>query len=173
MIDRSFFFLPTSTGILSIEINAESVSIRNPENSHSQGQQKSKEMLNILAKEYLDGRDISTQEGLAAYISFLSGAFNLHIRLMKSSSLIFVVQCRTLEILERLWINYQSGYLNKLAESCLVTKEIRRKLDIESLTLKTTIDKDDYLACRLSFTKHLGELIVYIFVFLIIFILLP
>ena len=162
MIDK--FFLLTSTGILSIEINTESVTTRNPEN-HSQLQQKSSEMFNILAKEYLEGRDISTQEGYAGYISFLSGAFNLHIKLMKSSSLILVVQCRTLEILERLWINYQSGYLNEVAESCLVTKEIRRKLDIQSLTLKTTIDKEDYLACRLSFTKHLRELIFYVFVF--------
>jgi len=40
-----------------------------------------------------------------------------------------------------------------------VTEKIRRKFDIESLTLKTTIDREDYLACRHSFTKHLGELI--------------
>lgn len=116
-------------------------------------------MMKEIAMDYLQNNDISTQEGLTAYKSFLSGAFSLHIKLIKSSSLIFVVQCRTLEILERLWTNYQSGYLNEVAESCLVTQKIRRKLDIEYLTLKTTIDKEDYLACQRSFTKHLRELI--------------
>ena len=103
--------------------------------------------------------DISTHEGLIAFNSFLSGAVSLHIKMIKSSSLIFVLQCLTLEILERLWTNYQSGSLNEVAESCLVSKKIRRKLDIKSLTLKTTIDKEDYLACRRSFTKYLRELI--------------
>ena len=112
-----------------------------------------------MMKEKAMDYDISTHEGLIAYNKFLSGAVSLHIKMIKSSSLIFVVQCRTLEILERLWINYQSGYLNEVAESYLVTQKIRRKLDIEYLTLKTTIDKEDYLACRRSFTKYLRELI--------------
>jgi len=141
-----------------MEINPESICTRNPQNQ-SQRQQEFPQVMREIAMDYLATNDISTQEGLKAFNSFLSGAFSLHIKLIKSSSLIFVVQCRTLEILERLWTNYQSGHLNEAAESCLVTKKIRRKFDIESLTLKTTIDKEDYLACRCYFTKHLRELL--------------
>jgi len=141
-----------------MEINIESVTTREPQN-HSQRQQEFPQMIRELAIDYLLNNDISTQEGLKAYHSFLLGAFSLHIKVIKSSSLIFIVQCSTLEILERLWTDYQSGHLNEVAESFLVTEKIRRKFDIESLTLKTTIDREDYLACRRSFTKHLGELI--------------
>ena len=145
-----------------MKINAESVTTRNPQD-HSQRQEEFMEqVMRNFSNEYLEkyGR-ISTQDGLEAYVSFLSGIFiGLHTRQIKSSSLIFVVQCCTLDILEKLWANYQSGFLNEVAESCLVTEKIRRKFDIESLTLKTTIDKEDYLACRSSLTKHLRELIV-------------
>ena len=141
-----------------MKINPESVTTGNPQN-HFQIQQKFAQMMKEIAIDYLLNNDISTQERLVAFNSFLTGAFRLHIKMVKSSSLIFLVQCPTLEILERLWTNYQSGYLNEVVESCLVTKKIRRKLGIESLTLKTTIDKEDYLACRRSFTEHLRELI--------------
>jgi len=141
--------------------NVESVTTRNPQN-HSQSQQELlAQVMKEIAKEYLEDHDISTQDGLNAYSIFLSGVFvGLHTRQIRLSSLIFVVQCCTLDILEGLWAKYQSGYLNEVAESCLVTEKIRRKFDIESLTLKTTIDKKDYLACRRSFTKRLRELIV-------------
>jgi len=136
--------------------NVESVTTRNPQN-HSQSQQELlAQVMKEIAKEYLEDHDISTQDGLNAYSIFLSGVFvGLHTRQIRLSSLIFVVQCCTLDILEGLWAKYQSGYLNEVAESCLVTEKIRRKFDIESLTLKTTIDKKDYLACRRSFTKRL------------------
>jgi len=142
-----------------MEINVESVTTRNPQN-HSKRQQEFPQIMRKIAMDYLETNDISTQEELKAFSSFLLGAFTgLHVKLIKSSSLIFVVQCCTLDILERLWAVYQSGQLNEVAGSCLVTEKIRRKFDIESLTLKTTIDKEDYLACRRYFTKHLRELI--------------
>lgn len=142
-----------------MEINVESVTTRNPQN-HSQRQQEFQQIMRKIATDYLDSNDISTQEGLKAYNTFLLGVFTgLHVKLIKSSSLIFVVQCHTLDTLERLWTSYQSGHLNEVAESCLVTEKIRKKFDIESLTLKTTINKEDYLACRRYFTKHLRKLI--------------
>ena len=145
-----------------MEINLESASTRNPQN-HSQRQQMPKQLMKEVAIEYIRqvDTDISTTEGLAVLNTYLSGALGLLTKQIKSSSLMFLVQCRTLEILERLWTDYESGHLNEVAESCLVSEKIRRKFDIESLTLKTTIDREDYLACRRSFTKHLRELIVY------------
>lgn len=145
-----------------MEINLESASTRNPQN-HSQSQQMTKQLMKEIAMEYICqvDTDISTTEGLAFFNGYLSGILKAYTKQMKSSSLMLVVQCRTLEILERLWTDYESGHLNEVAESCLVSKKIRRKFDIESLTLKTTIDREDYLACRRSFTKPLRELIVY------------
>ena len=152
-----------------MEIDIENVTTRNLQN-HSQGQQEFPQMMRRIAVDYLANNDISTQEGLKAFNNFLSGAFaGLHIRLIRSSSLIFMVQCSTLDILEKLWTDYLSGHINKVAESCLVTEKIRRKFDIKSLTLKTSIDKDNYLACRQSFTKRLRKLFFYFnFIFLLL-----
>lgn len=81
-----------------MKINAESVTTRNPQD-HSQRQEEFMEqVMRNFSNKYLEkyGR-ISTQDGLEAYVSFLSGIFiGLHTRQIKSSSLIFVVQCCTL-----------------------------------------------------------------------------
>ncbi|XP_020628010.1 uncharacterized protein LOC110065241 isoform X2 [Orbicella faveolata] len=63
-------------------------------------------------------------------------------------SLRIEVKCLTLESLERLWQDYRSGQLNRMAEELLVTDDIKRKFNVESITLKTTISEDDYLACK-------------------------
>lgn len=141
-----------------MEINVASVTSRTQQN-HSKKQEEFSQMMREIATEYMINNDISTQEGLVAFNSHLTGALSLHIKQIKSSSLILVVQCRTFGNLERLWTDYCSGHLNEVAEQCLVTERIKRKFGIESLTLKTTIVEEDYWACRRSFIKHLRELI--------------
>ena len=64
------------------------------------------------------------------------------------SSLRLAVRCNNLEELERLWENYRSGRLNEIAEKYLVTDEIKRRFDVESVNLATTIEEEDYLACK-------------------------
>ena len=53
-----------------------------------------------------------------------------------------------LEGLERLWEDYRSGRLNAIAEKYLVTDEIKRRFHVESINLATTIQEEDYLACK-------------------------
>ncbi|KAL9956542.1 hypothetical protein ACROYT_G038030 [Oculina patagonica] len=63
-------------------------------------------------------------------------------------SLRIAVKCLTLESLEHLWQDCRSGHLNRVAGKLLVTDDIKRRFDIESITLKTTISETDYLACK-------------------------
>ena len=56
--------------------------------------------------------------------------------------------CTSLESLESLWSDYQSGHLNHIAERYLVTDDIRRKLNFQNVRLKTTIDEENYLMCK-------------------------
>ena len=58
------------------------------------------------------------------------------------------MKCNSLEGLERLWEDYRSGRLNEIAEKYLVTDEIKRRFHVESVNLATTIQEDDYLACK-------------------------
>ena len=56
--------------------------------------------------------------------------------------------CNNLEGLERLWQDYRSGRLNEIAEKYFVTDEIKRRFNVESVNLATTIQEEDYLACK-------------------------
>lgn len=79
-----------------------------------------------------------------------------HLKLIQDStptegnenSLRLAVKCNNLEGLERLWEDYRSGRLNEIAEKYLVTDEIKRRFHVESVNLATTIQEEDYLACK-------------------------
>lgn len=84
-----------------------------------------------------DAADVSVQEQLASGEGAKSG-----------SSLKITVKCQTLEGLEKLWSDYCSGHLTSVAQEYLVTDDIKEKLGVESLKLKTVITKEDYLKCK-------------------------
>jgi len=64
------------------------------------------------------------------------------------NSLRFTLKCNSLEGLERLWQDYRSGRINKIAEKYLVTDEMKRRFHSESVNVATTIQEEDYLACK-------------------------
>ena len=80
-------------------------------------------------------------------------AFNLAILMVESGSVIITVQCHTLESLESLWNDYQSGHLNDIAKTFLVTYELKRKLGMQNIRLKTTIEEENYLICKKAFME--------------------
>ena len=80
------------------------------------------------------------------------------VMMVKTGSLIITVQCPTLESLESLWNGYCSGYLNEVVESFLVTDELKRKLGLDKIRLKTTIEQENYLICKKAFMENSGEL---------------
>ena len=83
----------------------------------------------------------------------------LHLRELqaKEGSLIISVQCKTLEILERLWDDYSCGHLNAEAEKRLLTDDIKEGLNVESVKLETTILEEDYFICKLFLTHFSRE----------------
>ena len=64
------------------------------------------------------------------------------------NSLRVAVECENSEVLEQLWRDYRSGYLNVVAEKCLLTDDIKRRFHLTSVKFKTTILKEDYMACK-------------------------
>ena len=68
------------------------------------------------------------------------------------------VECENPEILEQLWRDYRSGYLNVVAEKCLLTEDIKRRFHLTSVKFKTTILEKDYLACKDFLLSNTGEL---------------
>ena len=107
---------------------------------------------------YQKYHDVSTPDSIRALTEYLEKAFNVAILMVESGSLIITVQCPNLESLESLWNDYQSGHLNDIAETFLVTGELKRKLGMDNIRLKTTIEEENYLICKMAFMESSGEL---------------
>ena len=70
-----------------------------------------------------------------------------------SGSLVITVKCESLMILEELWTDYSSGHLGEVVQNCFVTEKILKELNLAELRLKTTIDIEEYNACKAFFEK--------------------
>ena len=68
-------------------------------------------------------------------------------------SLVITVKCESLIILEELWTDYSSGHLGEVVQNCFVTEKILKELNLAELRLKTTMDIEEYNACKMFFEK--------------------
>ena len=119
-----------------------------------------KEELEQSVHKYRRHQDLSSlpvDSSVARLTEFLKKAYEVAVMMVKSGSLIITVQCLTLESLESLWNDYCSGDLNDIVERFLVTDEIKRKLGMDNVRLKTTIEEENYLICKKAFIENSGE----------------
>ena len=116
------------------------------------------DILERNAASYLTRHSPSTSEGLSALFEYLEKVYDLFVEYVQKGSLIIAVECPTLESLERLWNDYQSGCLNDIAESYLVTDELKRKLGLGHVRLRITIEEENYLICKKALMEVSGEL---------------
>ena len=86
--------------------------------------------------------------------------FREHLKEMKviivgatDGSLVITVRCESLMILEEFWTDYSSGHLGEVVQNCFVTEKILKELNLAELRLKTTIDIEEYNACKTFFEK--------------------
>ena len=68
-------------------------------------------------------------------------------------SLVITVKCESLMILEDLWTDYSSGHLGEVVQNCFVTEKILKELNLAELRLKTTMDIEEFNACKMFFVK--------------------
>ena len=97
---------------------------------------------------YIKHRKVTTPGGVSALIEHIHKAYDLALESAGVGSLELKFRCPTLESLEHLWSDYQSGHLNEIAEKYLVTNDIKKKLNLETVRLKTTIEDESYRNCR-------------------------
>ena len=119
-----------------------------------------KRVMMEMVKSFLDTQadEIPPKEWPRTFRYYLEGALALIEREASEGSLRILVECRTLEILERLWQEYCCGHLNAEAEKRLLTNDIKERFHVESVKLETTILKKDYLACRQLLSSSSSEL---------------
>ena len=72
---------------------------------------------------------------------------------VSKGSLVITVKCESLMILEELWTDYLSGRLGEVVQNCFVTEKILKELNLAELRLKTTMDIEEYNACKTFFER--------------------
>ena len=95
--------------------------------------------------------------GVRAFLEFLEMTYDVSRVALNVGSVIISLDCKTLSGLDQLWNDYLSGQLNKLAERHLVTDEMKKKLNLRTIKLKTTIEKENYLECKKVLIECSGE----------------
>ncbi|CAH3018003.1 unnamed protein product, partial [Porites evermanni] len=117
------------------------------------------EELEQLVNKYRRHQDLSSlpfDTSVDRLTKFIEKTFEAIVMMVKSGSLIITVQCPTLKSLESLWNGYCSGYLNDIVERFLVTDELKRKLGMDNVRMKTTIEEENYLICKKAFMENSG-----------------
>ncbi|CAH3175241.1 unnamed protein product, partial [Porites lobata] len=115
-----------------------------------------KEILKPSVTAYMKYHRPSTLLDFDNFFGHMTKIYRTALVSVKISSLVISVKCPTLESLERLWKDYQSGCLNDIAERFLVTDELKRKLGLDNIRLKTTIEEENYLICKRAFLENSG-----------------
>ena len=115
-------------------------------------------MLAFQAQTYVKFHNLSPAElePLAALVEFLEKAHHLALVSVNVGSLEIAVRCPNLESLEHLWSDYLSGHLNEEVERFLITAEMKRKLNLETVRLKTVIEEGNYFMCKKAFMEMSG-----------------
>ena len=102
---------------------------------------------------YFQHRTIATSEGVSGLIEYIQKTHNVALQSVGLGSLEVKFRCTSLESLESLWSDYQSGHLNNIAQGYLVTDDIKKKLNLENVRLETTIEEENYRICKEILTK--------------------
>lgn len=152
------------SGILPFKISCDRATSRNSgnEDPRAEIEKVNRHMRQVIDKANSAGRfNYYTIEDIRCFFAYLVGERRLLDVNFQSSSIKVIVKCRTLEILEELWGDYCSGHLNVVAEECLITEEVKEKLGMETITLKTTILEEDYVTCKLSLMEISGIFLLF------------
>ena len=116
----------------------------------------SQEILNLIASEYLTKVHPSSLEEFNGFVLYIERVRKALILDVISGSLIVMVECSSLDILEGLWEDYSTGYLSEMAQKFLATDEILKAFGLAEVKLTTTIKEDEYRACHKLLSKITG-----------------
>ncbi len=116
-------------------------------------------VLSFIALKAFQPVDPSKPEELNGFLEYMEKVRKVLIVDTQSGSLIITVECSSLEILDELWDDYCTGHLNEMAQKFLVTEDILQEFNLTEVKLTTTIQEEEYRACREHFLQCSGELI--------------
>ena len=144
-----FFFFSTSETHVKLLIMAENLA--------KEKEEVLEELLTKVVETYVRNNRVYSRDNrsqaLKAFTDHLNNVYKMFLVTLGIGSLVIILDCPTLESLELLWRDYRSGHLNEVAERYLVTVEVRKKLNLKTICLKTTITEENYQNCRKALMK--------------------
>ena len=111
-----------------------------------------------LYLEYNTENKLSTVSGLKDFVEHIEKTYNFTLTSVGEGSLVIKGQCSDLQSLESLWNDCCTGVLNEAAERCLVTDDVKKEINLETLRLKVIIKEESYLTCKKALMEKSGEL---------------
>ena len=151
LVNCVYFFLISASNDILVKL---SVSARDLSREQ---QEKIDEILQLHVQLYTENHKLSSPNGVRAFLQHITQAYNLAVKSVEMGSLIITVKCPTLESLERLWSDCQSGCLDDIAEMFLLTTDIKSKLDLDIVRFKITMEEENYLAFKKALSGKLSN----------------
>ena len=122
----------------------------------------SQDVLNSIAKKYLEEINPSTPEEFNEFIQYMKEVRKVIIVNVRSGSLILILECSSLQILDELWEDYSAGHLSEMAQKYLVTEEILKEFGLDEVKLTITIKEEEYRACRELLSSNVIGMFIHI-----------
>ena len=100
---------------------------------------------------------LSFKKSVELFFQYLGYTLRTFVRNHSVGSWLITVECSSLKILQGLWEDYRTGFLNAMAQTYLVTEDILNEFGLIEVRLMTTILEDEYRACRDHFLHKPGK----------------
>ena len=122
----------------------------------------SQDVLNLIATKYLKELNPSTREEFNDFIQYMKEVREVIIVNVRTGSLILILECSSLQILDELWEDYCTGHLSEMAQKYLVTEEILKEFGLAEVKLKITIKEEEYRACQELLSSNIIGMFIHI-----------
>lgn len=104
--------------------------------------------MSLIAYKCFEKVDPSNRDELNGFLKYLREVREVIVLDVKTGSLIFTLECESVQILDDLWEDYSKGNLSKEAQSSLVTNDILEEFNLSSFKLLLSINYQEYTSCR-------------------------
>lgn len=123
----------------------------------SKSPSSTQEVLSYIASTCLHEIDASNPDKLTGFLRYLKKVRKVSVVYIREGSIIFKLECRSLQILDELWEDYSTGHLTEVAQMKLVTEDILKLFGLSSLKLTLNIKEEDYRDCRQRLETDKGK----------------
>ena len=150
----SSFFFCFLCAQLELDLREKSSKKPQREDQKARGIPTKRKLPGIIASNYLKTAPPRSSDNYDDFLRYLKD-MRVVIGGVKEGSVIITVMCTSLEILEALWEECNTGRMDEVAQKLLITNDVIREFGYVKITV--TILEEEYKACRAYFLELSGK----------------